>query len=340
MKRSARVFLLTLVVLIVNRCLAQPFSSGALLDLPRSSSSIIQDRGGNIWFVTVKNGVCRFDGKNFTGYTEKDGLSSDHVFCLLEDARGIIWMGTADGITCFDGKKFTTIPITKITGRFGYTKTKNDPYGMPYPGDNFVSCLMQEVDGMIWIGTSAGIFRYDGDRFSHFAVNDGVINKTGFTIGGEAFGVEAIVKDKSGNVWFGGRGTSGLFRFDGTSLHNYQLNGANWVRPLLQDKSGNVWFSTRTNSTLFRYDGKSFERISNQKIPGWVFFMTEDSAGTLWFGNVKYDGKSFKHMTRTEGSCIDSAWGVLSDRNGKVWFSDREKYLCFYDGKQFKAYMP
>ena len=47
-----------------------------------------------------------FDEKNFTLYTTKDGLSNNHVTCILQDNFGYIWLGTEKGLNRFDGSSF------------------------------------------------------------------------------------------------------------------------------------------------------------------------------------------------------------------------------------------
>ncbi|HWY33947.1 MAG TPA: two-component regulator propeller domain-containing protein, partial [Nitrosopumilaceae archaeon] len=76
----------------------------------------LQDKAGNLWFGTKGEGLYCYDGKSFTNFTEKDGLSSNFIWSALEDDTGKLWFGTADGISCYDGKKFTVISITAITG--------------------------------------------------------------------------------------------------------------------------------------------------------------------------------------------------------------------------------
>ena len=76
--------------------------------------------------------------------TEADGLSSNHVWCCHQDSRGFIWIGTANGLDCYDGMQFRTFP-------------------------HATRCL-SESDGILWAGTDTGIYSFslsDG-RFSHF----------------------------------------------------------------------------------------------------------------------------------------------------------------------------
>jgi signal transduction histidine kinase/DNA-binding response OmpR family regulator len=48
---------------------------------------------------------------NISTFTEKDGLSNNDVFCVNEDTRGILWVGTRYGLNRFDGKGFRTFTV-------------------------------------------------------------------------------------------------------------------------------------------------------------------------------------------------------------------------------------
>src|ERR1051325_10323323 len=169
---------------------------------PRKSSGLMQDKNGNFWLCNGRNeGVTVYNGKTFTHYTEKDGLSSNFVWTILEDNSGNLWFGTADGITQYDGGKFTIIPISAITGNANYQKTKQDNYGFHNPQENWVNGILQDQSGIFWFATMTGIYRYDGKIFTHFSVNDGINNSTGIPINQ----VESILQDNLGNIWFGGR---------------------------------------------------------------------------------------------------------------------------------------
>ena len=70
--------------------------------------SILEDKSGNLWFGTWGGGLSKFDGKSFTHYTEKEGLSDNVVWSILEDKEGNLWFGTyKDGVNKFDGENFT-----------------------------------------------------------------------------------------------------------------------------------------------------------------------------------------------------------------------------------------
>lgn len=305
---------------------------------PKMSRGFIQDKKGNFWLCNGKNeGVTFYDGKKYTHYTEKDGLSSNFVYTILEDNIGKIWFGTADGLSCFEGNKFTTIPISTVTGSTSHRKTTADPlYGFPQPVENWVNCILQDNNGSFWFGTMTGIYRFDGKTFSRFALNDNIIKNTGSS----NKGVESIIQDKKGNIWFGGRGTVGVFRYDGKSLTNFKPDNENWVYPLMEDKSGNIWFSKRTRG-VYSYNGNTFALIGEKEFTDFFFSMAQNSDGNIWFGQGKnggvtfFDGKTFINYSAKDGLCNVFMRWIVKGKDGNIWFNCEKNHLCRYDGKAF-----
>lgn len=68
--------------------------------------SAIKDTDGNLWIVTYKDGVWKYDGKTYTHYPINATL-----YTIYQDKKGILWVGThTDGVYKWDGttfKKFT-----------------------------------------------------------------------------------------------------------------------------------------------------------------------------------------------------------------------------------------
>ena len=50
---------------------------------------------------------------NVEQFTIEDGLSQTSVNCLLQDARGFIWVGTQDGLNKFDGYIFEVFKFNR-----------------------------------------------------------------------------------------------------------------------------------------------------------------------------------------------------------------------------------
>ena len=201
---------------------------------------------------------------------------------------------------------------------------------------------MQAKSGKLWFATIDGVYIYDGKSFTPFIITEAA---GGFASSNN--NAEYILEDKAGNIWFGGRGTEGVYRYDVKSVINVKLkelfqNGQkpkahNWAWPQLQDKNGNIWFSNWGG--VYRYDGKSFTSF---KFPNNGFTrIIEDKKGNLWFGGDgihRYDGKTFTHFSTKDGLINPSVWSILEDTSGNLWLGTRETGLYLYDGKNFITY--
>src|SRR5678815_254030 len=71
---------------------------------------------------------------------------------------------------------------------------------------NFINALLQDSKGFIWIGTTDGLYRYDGYNFKVFKS----IKKDTSTLAGNY--VTKLAEDKEGNIWIG-------LRRDGVSCY-------------------------------------------------------------------------------------------------------------------------
>ena len=88
-------------------------------------------------------------------YTSSDGLASNNVYCVYSDSRGFMWFGTDQGVSRFDGRKFTNFT------------TDN---GLP---DNDVFIVQEDRMGNIWFGTqSPRLTFFNGDSILEFRYND------------------------------------------------------------------------------------------------------------------------------------------------------------------------
>lgn len=305
----------------------------------------IKDRAGHLWFGTTGGGVYRYDGNEFVQFTTNEGLSHNHVFAFYADARGILWIGTADGISTWDGKSFTRISITTVRGNHPvvYQPTRIDPGFGVVSLNNAIVEIMQDSRGHFWFGGGKGLFRYDGKSFSNFTINDGMPNNTG----SEITWIERIVEDSAGHIWFGGRTTNGVFRYDGKTLSNLKPNGEQWLRPMLEDKNGVMWFGNWHR--IFSYDGKTFTQLKGEDglcFRG-VINAFKDRSGNIWTGgdNPKngnglcmYDGKSFKRYTIDEMKTNSYVTSITEDKDGNLWVATSGSELYRFDGKKFTSF--
>ena len=325
-------------------------------------SCSLRDRKGNLWFGTSKEGVYRYepgraDGKAFTQFTKKDGLCDNLIFLIFEDKTGDIWFGSKSKISRYDGKKFTTISIPNFVGSDFLT---NNSINNAASEKNELWSMMQDKSGITWLGTTNGIYCYDGKSFTRFLDNKSLLNTSNVHLKW----TQCIFEDKSGNIWFGSwvLANEGICRYDGKSITQYKPYGEGWIRSILEDKNGDLLIVTRHNGVC-RFDGEDFINftknggIENSSITSAF----KDKAGNLWFGTElgsgelnedgglwlydprQADGKSFTQFTRKDGLCHNGVFCMVEDTDGNIWVGTRNTGLCRYDprravGKTFTSF--
>jgi ligand-binding sensor domain-containing protein len=71
--------------------------------------TINEDMNRDIWVGTFDAGVWRYNGKNLTNYTTKDGLTSNVINTIYKDKNGKLWFGTyGAGVCIFNGVSFAS----------------------------------------------------------------------------------------------------------------------------------------------------------------------------------------------------------------------------------------
>lgn len=69
--------------------------------------STVRDDENNLWFVTYRDGVWKYDGTKITHYPIKMNSEDITLFCIYKDNSGGLWLGTHEhGVFKFNGKEF------------------------------------------------------------------------------------------------------------------------------------------------------------------------------------------------------------------------------------------
>ncbi len=99
---------------------SQGLGERGALNANRRLNALHVDRTGAVW-VATQNGVDRFDPRagTLTYFSEKDGLASNAVGCILEDVQGDLWMGTSKGLSRLDVRRGTFKNYTEADGLLG-----------------------------------------------------------------------------------------------------------------------------------------------------------------------------------------------------------------------------
>jgi len=107
---------------------------------------------------------------------------NDNVFCLYEDSKRRLWVGTNDGLYRYDKKDLSLKRITEQDGL----------------SSNVVSAVVEDTLGNIWISTHKGIVKHQpgNDSYHNYYALHG--------LQGDVFVSGSYLRDSDGKVWFGG----------------------------------------------------------------------------------------------------------------------------------------
>ncbi|WP_158277541.1 two-component regulator propeller domain-containing protein [Opitutus sp. ER46] len=167
-------------------------------------TAISRGRNGMIWFGTYP-AVFGYDGRNFTILDGRTlGLAAEeepfHVRSVFEDSRGVLWIGNNGlGVLRYDGRSLSN--FTQQQGLDLKHKGASESLSR-------VFSIAEDAAGHLWFGTrDSGVWRYDGERLTHFTPRDGLTGSMVWT----------IYRDRRDRLWFG-LGDGSVFRFNGTSF--------------------------------------------------------------------------------------------------------------------------
>ncbi len=201
--------------------------------------AMIEDSKGRIW-IGCRNGLYVYDEKHFWRYTTSDGLSHNDVRSFLEDTKGTMWIGTTNGLNTMKDGKLTrvqlvspekdSLPLQDTYIRAMYQDTEGTLWLGSYGNglirlkhgsaslitvhqgfyDNFISQIVEDEKGNLWMGCNRGIFRvYKKDLDD---VCDGTTDEVHSFSYGKADGMELVetnggfqpssLHDDGGNIYF------------------------------------------------------------------------------------------------------------------------------------------
>jgi diguanylate cyclase (GGDEF)-like protein len=312
-----------------------------------AANVIFQDSQGFIWIGT-ESGLNRYDGHSFKRYQHRrddpNGLPSDFVWEIAEDAAGDLWLATAGGgVVRWNRRRddFTAFPIARRAED-----------GEQAPGDKLSSGSARAVeidaDGIVWVATrGGGLNRLDP------ATGAVTVYRAGDPAAGNLASDEvmALLIDHRGWLWVGTDG-GGLHRLDPQTgrfaryahdPENADSLSHDTVTTLHQDADHVIWVGTFSGGLNKMMEGEngavSFERFTadpNQPDSlsrNHVRAVVSDERGRLWVGtedglNLLDQRSGTFRVYRTEptdpNSLADSyVMSLFQDRAGLLWVGTR-----------------
>ncbi|MEO9484895.1 MAG: two-component regulator propeller domain-containing protein [Ekhidna sp.] len=272
----------------------------------------------------------------FHSYGLEEGLTSNSINTMAEDAHGFIWVGSNDGLFRFDAYSFKP-----------YFRSKSENLGLV---GNSITEIHALSNGDLLIGTRQGVSYFNSKKelFTRVWKN----HDLGY--------VSKIIHDEDGWFWVATR--NGLFRLSlGTEKFRVYTNeekpnslSANGIFDALIDSKGRFWVSTSNGLNLYQEETDDFrvyqyDDLDRNSISSNVLRQLEEApdgrilVGTATEGlNILEPSTGvFKRYTHNPSDpnslSTNSAYSILVDSNENIWVGTWSNGLNLFDINTGKA---
>jgi signal transduction histidine kinase/ligand-binding sensor domain-containing protein len=259
--------------------------------------------------------VCNGQSYYFKHYQADDGLAHNAVTSIIQDSKGLMWIGTRGGLNRFDGYTFKSY------------KNKANKFGNI--GNNIITAIAEDKKGMLWIGTGKGIFKYDPYKEVFIPLEMAPQVYT-----------NRLLIDSENNVWF--LANSSLYKYDQIKkkMEDLKMQAA----CMAFDQNRNLWMGN-DDGVISTYNPRSKSitkvRVIDQSIPAYLRSITKILpirnngvlVGCFKQGLKKYNTKTGEIKTlplHTDGNTDIYVRDITTGNDQEYWVAT-ESGIYIYD---------
>ncbi|MCB0402767.1 MAG: SpoIIE family protein phosphatase [Flavobacteriales bacterium] len=300
-------------------------------------------------------------------YSVKEGLAQSSVYTVAQDEKGYLWLGTASGVSLFNGKEFVnystedgladgavkvihidtagTIWLGHVDG--GISRVRGSSIDVVLSMSADITSFQEDREGNLWVSSfGEGVIKirnpYSGQKdslqFKQYKGQEGLSDVV----------FQAITLE-NGNTYF--------VTDVGVKNYNYQKNTFDFYRVpnmptyfqityMMESANGDQWFGSY-NGGLYHYQkgtaGLKIYDMRDGLASNWVSTLAQDSKGDVWVGTW---GGGVSRISKGKVLTINKESGlkdnhircILEDREGNLLLGTKETGLLVYKGSQFVSY--
>jgi signal transduction histidine kinase/ligand-binding sensor domain-containing protein len=327
---------------------------------------------GTLWIGT-NAGLARWQDGASRAYTTGDGLP-DNGILAIEMKDGNLLVSTEQGPAQISGDRFVPVANMDTTGHPAITSAGGNPgaqifdiqmpngmlatgdrsalklkQGKKSAGDAILLAVGKEIpgsriqvvyldrEGALWIGTNAGLVRWQNGKVDRFPVTDPLA----------AASILTLMEDREGDLWVGTE-TDGLHalrdqRF--RTLDTREGLSSDRITTIVEDGAGTLWAGTQedgVNALGREADGTGWRvlrtfTVENGLASNVILSLAAARGGDLWVGMP--DGLTHIHgvkvstFTSSDGLPDDFIRSLLIDTDGSLWIGTRRGLAHWTSGK-------
>ncbi|HWP69225.1 MAG TPA: two-component regulator propeller domain-containing protein, partial [Rectinemataceae bacterium] len=267
---------------------------------------------------------------------KEQGFWGGSVTCIIQDRRGLVWIGAAGGLYRYDGHSFAVF--------------KPDP-GRNSLLSSSISAVLEDKTGDLWVGTDGGgLARYKtlAGTFTSVALPADEAEAVA------SLRIAALAMDEEGRV-IAGTAEGYVYRIDPSDNKVAVLSRPGLshepVTSLLVDSKGRLWAGTNGGGLLcwisegapasrYIHDNGRKDSISSDHVSAII----EDSLGFVWIGfsdsgiDLVEDGR-FSHAKRDgeRGGPLPAVLSLAEDIKGQIWAGFHDGGIGILDPSRMEA---
>jgi signal transduction histidine kinase/ligand-binding sensor domain-containing protein len=217
---------------------------------------------------------------------------------------------------CLQAAVLAQVPYTRLTVEDGLS-------------NNSVQCLLQDKNGIVWIGTNGGLNRYDGALFIQY----NLLSQPSLS----SSAITALIEDNDGNIWVGtDNGINILNPINNTIrqlLHRKNDPGSlppGPVKSIQKMKDGSIWVMSETWFAKYRQPDSFLPIAMDPSLVGLTRVFTgiaEGEAGQAWISYLDHPTRMVRKLKQPNGrdsiADLDAVWPdysrVYTDADHTNW---------------------
>jgi signal transduction histidine kinase/ligand-binding sensor domain-containing protein/CheY-like chemotaxis protein/AraC-like DNA-binding protein len=296
-----------------------------------------------VFFTILSTCFALSQDITFQNLTTENGLSQISVNDLYQDERGFIWIGTREGLNCYNGNDIQIYRMQKdnLNSLFSnnilkITGNKNGKiYFLCVDGisewdmnkEQFRTILkLSNVSAIyfnkaLYVAKNNQLYRFNKDKLSLY-----------YELPEKDTDITSIFIDTRGILWVG-TSNYGLYKIDHAvgKIVN-PIPKAN-ITNIYEDGDKDIWVGSWEHGVYRLVDGNVLRYLNNPKqnsiSSNFARAFCQDNQGNIWIGTFtgldKFDKKTgqFSHYstdTDFSGMTHNSIWCIIKDHQGTIWF--------------------
>lgn len=213
-----------------------------------------------------------------------------------------------------------------LLGAFGSVQAQFTNYTMAnsdLPSDYVCGGVAIDQDNNVWVGTDAGVAKFDGTNWTVYTTTDGLPSNI----------ISCVAVDLRNNVWIGTDG-DGVAKFNGSTWTKYAYADGlcdNGIHYMACDADTSMWFGS-WGAGVSRLSGSTWTTFnasngfpSADGVVASVYYIAVDGTNNKWFGTdlglVKYNNTNFDTINQINTPDLLSNFitSVTVDENNNKW---------------------